>query len=309
MKLPLSVLLLLIATLALSAGCASWRYAHQVDGGSVNAVDNVARKGPGADKSRTTTIRVTPPNVPSVPMTPTTHPSVAPAPTAPTTSLAPAGDPVKVVFGGQGIQAPAGSGVEFIIDEKGVQTGEEYRHDRTANGNGATLRTDSPNGTTGFTGALPDISLPKTPGESGGAGTDGGDFAASITNILPQASRVAYIFMVAGLLGLITAGVYFYITKNWAKTLIIAGIAGVLIAVGVLLDRYPWVFVLALLAGAAGLALWFYIHRRDQALTAVVAGVENAPADAASAVKNAIADAGGSVPAVKAVISAIKDAL
>ncbi len=70
---------------------------------------------------------------------------------------------------------------------------------------------------------------------------------------------------------------------------------GALIAAGVLFETYPWVVLVAALI-AVGVGIWWQVDakfagRATAALTAIVHGVEAAPADAQSAVKDSIASA------------------
>lgn len=289
----------LFSIAALLLGCGGpggGRYTHQVTGGSVNVSDNVARTGRGSDHSRQTHLVVTPPAT-----APAATASIGPPPTS--------GAPVKVTIGGQAIEAPAGSGLQLSITENGVETPDSYKHDRQATGYGATLKTDSANGTAGFTSALPDVQLPKTPGESGGAGTDGGETTVNWASYLPATSKGALMFFVLAGIAAVAAGVYCFFTRDIPRTLIIAGVSVALVTTAVLVDKYPSVFLLLFAAAAGGAVLWFYLHRKDTALTAVVAGIEAADPVAAEVVKGSIARAGGAAAGVKSTIAAVKEKL
>jgi hypothetical protein len=124
-------------------------------------------------------------------------------------------------------------------------------------------------------------------------------------------STAAYLFYGLGAL-LLVAGIVVFL---WLKqtglgvALALAGVA--VVATGVLIATYPWVFLLPIVLLVAG-GVWFIFYAKSHggmlaSLQAIVTGVEKAPADASAAVKASIASSGGL--SVKSVITAIKNKL
>ena len=144
----------------------------------------------------------------------------------------------------------------------------------------------------------------------GGGGSFSGGGMESITDAVRRGPVL--LCMIGGLA--VLAGI---VLAVWAKRvtlgLAVAGGGGALVAAGVLFEVYPWVLLIALVA-ALGIGVWWLVDAKfagkaRSALSAIVRGVEAAPADAQAAVKDSIASAAtatGQYAAVKDTISKTK---
>jgi hypothetical protein len=142
--------------------------------------------------------------------------------------------------------------------------------------------------------------------------TGGGLSGLSASWGVPMAGSSLGLYIVGGLL--IVAGVVVAIWLKQVKLgLALAAGGGVLIAVGVTIEQYPWVWLVALgvAVGVAGWLLYsqWIAKRKADALAIAAAGVENASPDAAAAVKQSIAAAGGSEPWYKVLLTKVKAAI
>ncbi len=126
----------------------------------------------------------------------------------------------------------------------------------------------------------------------GGGGSFSGGGMESITDAVRRGPVL--LCMIGGLA--LLAGI---VVAIWAGRVVlglaVAAGGAVLIAAGVLFEVYPWVLLIAL-AAVLGIGIWWLVDakfagRAKAALTAIVRGVEAAPADAQSAVKGSIASA------------------
>ena len=112
------------------------------------------------------------------------------------------------------------------------------------------------------------------------------------------------LYWIGGIVLAVGIGIIILLKNTGLGLQVVAG-GGVILGAGVVLDRYPWVLVLALVAGLAlgGLALW-RAHQGQKAETtvsALVKGVQRAPN--AAAVKASIAD----VAAVSGTTAVVED--
>ena len=161
-------------------------------------------------------------------------------------------------------------------------------------------------------------------GETEGGGFLGGGFEAA-TDVAQSGTGVMFVF---GSLAVIGGGLLWWASKNWKLGLAVMGGGLLLIFTAFTLVRYPWL-PLVIIVAAVGVGIWFLLDAKagakaksslaatQTALSAVVAGVENAkvvvlPSDKVTTVdtafvKDAIkAAAGTKKAAVKATITAAK---
>lgn len=136
-------------------------------------------------------------------------------------------------------------------------------------------------------GSLPSINLP------GGMGSKGGRHGAAAS--LAGSSSWGLVF-VGGLA--VAAGLVALLM--WGQRTIGLGLSGggaVLITVGVLVEQYPWVWLLAAVAGAVGVVWWLLDARAAQkartALRAVVQAVDHGDANTKRAVKKSVESLAG----------------
>jgi len=126
----------------------------------------------------------------------------------------------------------------------------------------------------------------------GGGGSFSGGGMESIRDVV---RRGPVLLCLIGGLALLAGVVLAVWAKRVTLGLAVAGGGGTLVAAGVLFEVYPWVLLIAL-AAVLGIGVWWLVDAKfagkaKAALTTIVRGVEAAPADAQSAVKNSIASA------------------
>jgi hypothetical protein len=219
----------------------------------------------------------------------------AKAPAAPVVAL-------SLPWQGGYISLPAVPGMEVTLQGPSRQAVAAQKVAEASSGTG--------NGVSGDLKGL-DIKSIKAPvvalGENGPSAGGGGMSGLKLIG----KSTATYIFYGLGAL-LLVAGIVVFL---WLKqtglgvALALAGVA--MVATGVLIATYPWVFLLPIVLLVAGV-VWFIFYARSHggmlaSLQAIVKGVETAPADSATAVKGSIATAAGNAAAtVKSVVSSIK---
>ena len=144
----------------------------------------------------------------------------------------------------------------------------------------------------------------------GGGGSFSGGGMESITDVVRRGPILLCAIGGLAVLGGIVLAVW---AKRVTLGLAVAGGGGGLIAAGVLFEVYPWVLLIAL-AAVLGVGVWWLVDAKfagkaKSALSAIVRGVEAAPEDAQTAVKDSIASAAtatGQYAAVKDTISQAK---
>ena len=156
-----------------------------------------------------------------------------------------------------------------------------------------------------FTGAANEIVLPPF----GSVRTGPLDTETQVTGL----STSQYILYGLGGVVILGAGLIYVVTGNIKPTLIIALCGLAIIAAGVIAEKYPWAYLLAIV-GAVGAAAYFVWREwsagRDRQVIGVLAkGVERAPNGSAvevkTSIKNAAEDA-NILATVKKRINAIK---
>jgi len=138
---------------------------------------------------------------------------------------------------------------------------------------------------------LPDFRSDGVKVEGGGGSFSGGGME-SITDAVRRGPVLLCLMGGAAVLAGIVLAVW---AKRVTLGLAVAGGGGTLVAAGVLFEVYPWVLLVALIAVAA-IGIWWLVDAKfagkaKAALTAIVRGVEAAPADAQAAVKASIGSA------------------
>jgi len=136
----------------------------------------------------------------------------------------------------------------------------------------------------------PAVVQPKSPGykrgqtsigEGGGGSSTGGGIMESAAE---KAAKSPYIIMGLGGLLILGAVVIWFITKNVRMTLIVAVTGAVIFGIGVALDIYPWLILVAVgivALAVVGFGLWWAYNNRAAlqnklALQSVADGIENA---------------------------------
>ncbi len=213
---------------------------------------------------------------------------------------------IEVNFGDKGvIKAPAGSVIVCQVNRKSreAEVANRVNESSQAVGNAVRCKSDT-------------MDLSKlTPPQAGLSEATGGGAKGLSFKQLTQSKAVIILIVLGGLL--IVAGVVIAI---WLKQIVLGialAIAGVcLIGTGVLIQSYPWMFLIPVgLFVAAVIAFVFYARKHGgvvAALRAIITGVEAAPADAQAAVKPAIADAAttaSTAATVKSVVTDVKTGL
>jgi hypothetical protein len=220
--------------------------------------------------------------------------------------LAPDGK-VRISIDGHTIEADRNHAVFYkdTTNTEGTASKSSSRVKVAGTGNG--LSSDNPDALKTDL-AAPQAELPGGGGGSGGAGKIAGTFK--------DIEKPTTIFYILGAAGLIFAAVFFYLTKDVRDSIIIALCSVGLIAIGVTVNTYPWVWLLGFVALVVFGGVWLYRAYKSgtlkTTLATVVQGVENADAAAQTAVKDSIAkaaDDAGIAPKVKAVVTSIKNTL
>ena len=173
--------------------------------------------------------------------------------------VAPRPEPVRVMLNGQEVVAPPGSSVKL----KTTTT-------RGASGTGAGISTDNAETAAGFNAGAPTSNL----GGDLGGGADGGLSSANFKMRVPPGTSPLVWIGAACLLG---AGACFYLQLRRAA--IICAVLG-LGFIGA--EAVPgWAKAILFVAGLAGLGAYLWAEwqakRKNEALRAVVAGVESIP--------------------------------
>lgn len=180
---------------------------------------------------------------------------------------------------GQRITVP--DGYEFAIESESDESkgASLDKHEGAANGKGAGLTTDSQDAVNNFNASAPGSWLP-------GIGSTGGtsDISSTLTGKVPTSP-----LLWAGILAAAGGAVAFYLGLR-RGALVCFGLSGALIAASFV---PAWAWIILALAGVAGVAFYVYAERtgkvNNEALRAVVAGVETLPDAERKAAKSAIA--------------------
>ncbi len=198
--------------------------------------------------------------------------------------------------------------VRFKTTEKTTGTAATTNTHEVASAKGVGLATDADQIAQNFKTDPASTSL-----SDGGIANAGG---SAYSGTLKGLEKKTTIFYILGAGGLIFAGVFFYLTRSVGSSLLIAACSLGLIAIGVTVNTYPWVWLLGFVALVVFGGVWLYrayaAGTLKATLATVVAGVENSEATAAAAVKESIASAAkdaGIAPKVKAIVSRIKNTL
>lgn len=139
----------------------------------------------------------------------------------------------------------------------------------------------------------------------------GGDIESKI---IASTKNGPFVIIIFGII-LVLAGIAIIVfLKAMQSGLIVGGVGLAFVGGGLLIQAYPWVLLVMAVAILGGLGYLFYrMYKNGQiqtALTGVVQGIENAPADAQEAVKTeigAINDANGGT--IKTVVTDVKKTL
>jgi hypothetical protein len=83
----------------------------------------------------------------------------------------------------------------------------------------------------------------------------GKGFAFSVTQVVQNGINVLYII---GGICIVLGGIVSWITKDWTGLLYIGGAGVLIIAAAVFMNEYPWVILIAGVAGLALIGWWIY---------------------------------------------------
>lgn len=290
-----------MACLLFLPGCSGFNSAfgedvkHRVIGAESNVTDSFVDQKAGETKAnRGTTVKITSPA--AVPVAnPTTHP----APVAIET-------PVQVNIGDKSITAPPGSSVEMTVNNETEAVPTRIEHNRIAIAKGASMQSSEPS-TGNFDASAPTVSLAGTKGQGGGGKASGGGVGFSWENILPDASPLAFIIGITGLVVMVLGGVVWFFKKTDIKSpLIIIGFGALIVGYAVIVDEYPWAFLLVAFVAAILWALWWYSRQEHTALSEMIWGVETATPETQKEIKAKMKDSPRSA-VIKKVVTNIKE--
>ena len=175
---------------------------------------------------------------------------------------------------------------------------------------GASIATMQKGGTANFDASPPELDLAKLKGQAGSA-------QSSIKNLWQRAASGPVLLVVCGVLLILGAGVVFYLTKDLPTALIIGGGGIAVAAVGILLESYPWLLLVAFAAGIGVLVYFIWqskakttlsaaYDKTSGVLSALVKTIEMNP-DAKKAITAQVETvAGDKAPDVKAVVTDVK---
>lgn len=291
-------------------GCAGIGSAHtEVTPASTKVEQTHEMDNPGTITDRVINIQVNPKAevTPALKAKPLANYIVNEGLSEPVTAAPTVDDPesTSLEINGNKIKVPKGDSVSVSIKENIKESSKKVSDKASAEAKGAGIKTDGPGGDK-FNASAPSVGLT-------GVGTaDGGDTTfKGVVAAVKGGSYLLYwfggILIVAGVL--VGAGL-----KEVKLGVAIAGGGGALIATAVLIEQFPWVFLLIPVA-AIGIGAYSYFHLKSKnvALGTVATGIEDlATTDPASAekVKSSIADAAGKdYDKVKAEITKIKKKL
>jgi predicted small lipoprotein YifL len=297
-------------------------FTTEVNGASVKVDNTIERKGRGEQNVKTSKVVITPGvapvTAPAVTVTAGTQPATQPGSVRITQgAVAP---PATILLNGHAITAPAGSAITLELSETASVDADTYKHARSGYAAGPTLRSNAKDGgTNSFKFEAPTLNMGE--GEDGGMTADGGDSRGSFVGLAKVLSSLSTLAKTLGLVGvvlLVAAVVWAWVTKAPFNigSLILAGGGVVLLALAVVVDKYPWVLLIGLLLlPLLGLVWWLY-HRQTQALdktsktlSVVTGAVEAAPDAAAAQVKATVAQAAALWPWLKDEIGKAKAAM
>jgi len=203
---------------------------------------------------------------------------------------------------GRIVEAPAGHAVRVQVHRR-PDSPARYTLDEQGEGRSVGIRGSGERITQSLDMETPQVNL------GGGLSAKAGRalysakiWVASGTNVL----------MLIGAL-LIAGGIVVALKFNRGLGVAMAAAGGALVAVGVVVDRYPWVLVLGLVA-VAGVGVWFIWdqrrkRRQEVTLAGVVTGVDAAPPEAARAVKDSIAQRDHTGGVLKSEVQRVKRTL
>ena len=129
---------------------------------------------------------------------------------------------------------------------------------------GASISTLQKNGSANFDASPPELDLQKLKGQAGSA-------KSSVKNLWQKAASGPILLVVCGGLLILGAGIVFYLTKDLQTALVIGGGGVAVAAVGILLESYPW---LLLVAGVAGVGVLVYFIWQSKSNTTVTAAYD-----------------------------------
>jgi hypothetical protein len=203
-----------------------------------------------------------------------------------TTSARQTGSRIRTPDGHE-IMIPPGEQATIEVRSKHNTTSATRDVTRTATSTGVGLDTESDQAAIKFkpeaaTANLPPEVLGASPGSGGGGSSGGG--AAFDGDLMAAAKKITlFYFLGAGLL--IAAGAYWWLNKinpaAWKTALLIA-LAGIVnIGVGVVVNEYPWVFLVSIVSGLVLAGVWFWGSRQHTVTTAgatkIVKAVDTLP--------------------------------
>lgn len=282
---------LMLAMLSVLGGCAH-TYKTVVEPGNTQLSDDTHKQGPVKNVTHATKITVTP----------STQPAAAEASTQPSV--------IKV--GDKAVQAPPGSTVTVETTDNDTGTPETYSHSRQAFAKGAGLSTDAVAGADKFTTETPSVVLPP---DSEGGGGGGGETTSSFSwlpTIVSQASKAAWVFWILGALCIIAAGVVGWVEVRAGGSIfnvgsmVLLGLGLLLITIGVVMDKYPWMLVFLPIGLVIG-GVIYWKHRQQQKTTqTVTAAVEGSSPATQDEVKSNVSFLSGAQPAIKTLITQAK---
>lgn len=182
--------------------------------------------------------------------------------------------PRIVSVAGHQIVVPADTVVEVEVEKI-----------RSGTSRSASLRTDADEVAANFVQTQPPLMI---------NGSSGGTASLTADLTLTGASGAQIVFWVAGIGLLVASAAAIFLLGNRPLGLTLGVSGGVVIVVGVLVESYPWV---ALLAVVAGLGVVVYLLWGDRlrgqylkALTAVTGGIEGSPTAEAGVIKRSISE-------------------
>lgn len=187
--------------------------------------------------------------------------------------------------------APPGSTVRYTHTDTETEPAVDQR--ASATGDGAGMTTSAAEAAGSFNAGAPDTALGPLPGQKGPGARSSGGKAGAAFELKGMPAGMNFFHMIGGA-ALLAAGAMFVFIKPPPRQLALstAALGALSIAVGVLIQDYPWAW-LALAAGIIGYAVYVVVHERGDsaakaALGDTVEAVETLPPALAKPVKSAV---------------------